>query len=221
MNTWWNLDYWSPKMPLGQLLGRAEDCFLDGLSGAQKQSNNLKYLVLHSSPSKLCQNSAFASSKCIQIPLHTHSNKTGVPYFLPYPPAYFDAVIYQGILDNTLDISRVIFEAKRVLKDDGTLRFDATNRNIGTWIHHTINQRLMGLFPSRFQNWRLFITPEEITRVLSAYKFKNLKTRSYTSSFDLIALLSGEGVLPSISVANTDTPSHQYCMIATNSGAKN
>lgn len=194
-----------------------EPCLLSGVSSSTTSSNASKYLVLHATPTNLCDHPIFKSSECIQMPLETFSNKTGAPYFLPFSFASLDGIIYQGVVNNVLDISRTIFEVKRVLKPNGTFTFDATHRSVWTWIYHSLNQRLLGLYPARLNNWRLFVTPREATRVLEAYQFSNLFSSSYATYLSLSNFFAGNGFLSSMSITNTDTISLHYCMRARNS----
>lgn len=193
-----------------------EPCLLKAASAQTNASYTPKYLVLHSFPSQLCAHSTFAASECIYSAVETFTNMTGAPYFLPYAFSTFDGIIYQGILDNSLDVSRTIFEAKRILKPGGAFSFEATNRNVFTWILHTLRQRLLGLTPSKMHNWRLHVTHKEATRVLSAYNFTDISTSSFATSIDFSSLLTGNGLLASLSVSPAADPTQHYCMKAKN-----
>lgn len=193
-----------------------EPCLLKAATAQASPSHTPKYLVLHSIPSQICTHSNFAASECTYLAIETFSNLTGAPYFLPYAFSSFDGIIYQGILDNSLDVSRTIFEAKRILRPGGVFAFEATNRNVFTWIHHTIHQRILGLYPSKLQNWRLFLTHKETSRVLSAYNFTDISTSSVSTSVDFGSLLTGKGLLTSLSISSADEPTFHYCMRARN-----
>lgn len=201
-------------MPLGKLAALQEDCLIQAVSTLNSENPIPKYVILHAIPSDLCSHPAFTGSDCTQLQVESFSNYSDVPYRLPFVSASLDGLIYQGVFDNTLDVSRTVFEAKRVLKPKAIFTFDATHRSIFTWIHHTLQQRLFALSPTNLHNWRLFITPKEATRVLSAYEFSDISTSAYTTSVSIGDLVTGIGVLNSIKVSQAVDPSQHYCMRA-------
>lgn len=141
-------------------------------------------------------------------------SKTAPPYRFDVPEHSVDILVLQGVLDNTLDVSRTIFEAKRVLQPCGKLVFDATSRSLSTWVRLVIFERILRLEPWYHHNWRLFTPQDEVERVLSAYNFSSFQTASFSTFLDWTRLLSGNGVLDSISVELGGD--HEYVLSALN-----
>jgi SAM-dependent methyltransferase len=204
-------------MPLGKIVRACQNFHLSSLHALLKAPSTPQILVVHATPSQLCQSTELSHTNCTLLPIHTTSTKTEPPYVLPFPSDSFDAIIYQGIMDNDLDISRTVFELKRVLKTHGIFAFDATSRSLGNWIRLVFSEHILHLEPTHHRNWRLFVDESEMTRVLTAYNFGLFEVASFAPSLDLQSLWNGNGLLNAIEFHPT-TSSHHYCMRSVNLG---
>lgn len=204
-------------MPLGRILWQQQEFFLDSLLPLTVNIESPRLLILHSSPIGLCDLPELKAFICNTLTVESFVNTSTMPYTLPFPPQYFDAIVYHSILDNSLDISRTVFESQRVLKrQHGIFAFDATSRNLGTWIRQLLSEKILRLEPSFYRNWRLYLQPEEIERVLEAYGFHSVNARGFTSTINVMPLLWGNaGLLESIEVKRSRSVNY-YCMSAVN-----
>lgn len=195
-----------------------ERFFSEAISSIPSSFRPLKILIAHATPSLLCNNDQFSEYNCVQMHVDTFWNRTTSPYLFDVPSHDFDVVILQGILDNALEVSRVIFEAQRILQPCGKLIFDATSRNLATWIRLVIFERILRLEPWHHRNWRLFVQSDEMMRVLTAYNFSSFQTASFSSSIDWSRLLAGNPILDSIDIESTSGEGQEYTIAAINKG---
>ena len=86
---------------------------------------------------------------------------------LPCADASFDVVWCTDVLEHLPDLPAAITQIARVLKPGGLFLYDTINRSwlsrllvIGFW------EYLAGLAPRGTHDWRLFITPQELCRLL-------------------------------------------------------
>jgi SAM-dependent methyltransferase len=212
----WNRSYWNPSMLQGRLARLKHSYFVESLAPLLEQQPNAKILVLFTEPYDLCSGLSWKTVDCLAMPVHSMTNQTGPPNIMPFPPHSFDAVIYQGIFDRSLDISRVVFELQRILKPQGVVVLDGTNRNLGTWLRHLISSKLLNLEPSGYSNWRLFVGSREMEHTLQAYGFKAVQTQHFATSLSISRLLSGSGVLDAIEVSKSEFLANYYCLKAVN-----
>jgi 2-polyprenyl-6-hydroxyphenyl methylase/3-demethylubiquinone-9 3-methyltransferase len=87
---------------------------------------------------------------------------------LPFPDASFDVVWCTDVLEHLTDVSAAIAQIARVLKPGGLFVYDTINRSwlsrllvIGFW------EYLARVAPRGTHDWRLFLTPAELHRLLS------------------------------------------------------
>eukprot|EP00698_Gefionella_okellyi_P009679 TRINITY_DN247_c0_g1_i1.p1 TRINITY_DN247_c0_g1~~TRINITY_DN247_c0_g1_i1.p1 ORF type:complete len:274 (+),score=32.50 TRINITY_DN247_c0_g1_i1:76-897(+) len=94
--------------------------------------------------------------------------EVGNAYSLPFADATFDGVVLMDVLEHLHDLQRCVAEVKRVLKPHGVFVFDTLNR---TWFSHILNLVAKPLMGFHLHDWRLFMTPEELTRLLQEEGF--------------------------------------------------
>lgn len=203
---------------MGKLLKLKENYFSKSLSALVRERPESKILFIHSLPSKLCSSIESETVECVQIPLESTSLNMAVPYKLNYSAQHFDAIVYQGIMDNSLDISRTVFEMKRVLKPHGIFLFDGTSRGVVTWLTQVASEKILNFEPRGHRNWRLFVNYGEMERVLKAYNFGLFESAHYTASLDFQALWDGKEFLHAVDILPTPTQTQFYCMRAVNLG---
>lgn len=203
-------------MPLGELERLQALSMIDALLPVVQQIQRPTILVIHGVPTRLCRLPDLQATECTQLPVPTFSNLTTIPYVLPYGDEEFDAVILKGVLDNALDISKLVFEAQRTLKPAGTLLIDGTNRSWASWLRHVLFQRLLRVEPPYYRNWRLLVAPFEANRVLEAYGFTSIHFDYFTTSLSLPQLFSDLDILGAINVDRTTDQQLYYTVKAIN-----
>lgn len=204
-------------MPSGALLKLETVFFIDSLLPVLSESESKpKVLVVHGTPSTLCYLPDLSSTNCTQLPVSSFSEESGVPYFLPFSDAEFDGIILQDVLDNSLDVSRTIFEMQRVLKPNGRFALNARNRNWASWLRYLLFQVVLRVEYPKQHNWKLFLKPSELERVVTAYGFESIQISSFTSSLNIFDFLGGTGVLNSISMSKHTDPNVYYCIKGVN-----
>lgn len=94
----------------------------------------------------------------------------GVAEALPFADATFDVVVCVDVLEHVEDLPRAIAEISRVLKPGGYFCFDTVNR---TWQSQIIMiwllENILRKIPRGIHDWRKFITPSELTHLMSAH----------------------------------------------------
>jgi 2-polyprenyl-6-hydroxyphenyl methylase/3-demethylubiquinone-9 3-methyltransferase len=88
---------------------------------------------------------------------------------LPFANASFDLVYCCDVLEHVTDLRQVIAETARVLRPGGTYFYDTINRTLQSRlivIKVLQEWRWTALMPPRLHDWRMFIRPAELHRVL-------------------------------------------------------
>jgi 2-polyprenyl-6-hydroxyphenyl methylase/3-demethylubiquinone-9 3-methyltransferase len=86
---------------------------------------------------------------------------------LPLASGSLDAVVAADVLEHVGDLPAVVAELARVLAPGGRLLFDTINRTAWAWFVGIFgSERVVGLVPRGTHDWRLFIRPDELDRLL-------------------------------------------------------
>jgi 2-polyprenyl-6-hydroxyphenyl methylase / 3-demethylubiquinone-9 3-methyltransferase len=88
---------------------------------------------------------------------------------LPFADTSFDAAYCCDVLEHVSDLRRVIAETARVLKPGGLYFYDTINRTVRSrLIVITLLQecRWTAVMPPGLHDWNMFITPDELRRLL-------------------------------------------------------
>ncbi|HSX77055.1 MAG TPA: bifunctional 2-polyprenyl-6-hydroxyphenol methylase/3-demethylubiquinol 3-O-methyltransferase UbiG [Candidatus Saccharimonadia bacterium] len=89
---------------------------------------------------------------------------------LPFADASFDIVWCTDVLEHLSDLPAAIAQIARVLKPGGLFLYDTINR---TWLSRPLViwfwEYLAGLAPRGTHDWRLFIRPQELCRLLTQH----------------------------------------------------
>jgi 2-polyprenyl-6-hydroxyphenyl methylase/3-demethylubiquinone-9 3-methyltransferase len=89
---------------------------------------------------------------------------------LPFADASFDIVWCTDVLEHLSDLPAAIAQIARVLKPGGFFLYDTINR---TWLSRPLViwfwEYFAGLAPRGTHDWRLFIRPQELHRLLTQH----------------------------------------------------
>jgi 2-polyprenyl-6-hydroxyphenyl methylase/3-demethylubiquinone-9 3-methyltransferase len=86
---------------------------------------------------------------------------------LPFADATFDAVVAADVLEHMPDLPAAVAELARVLRPGGSLVFDTINRTPWSWFVAVFGlERVLRMVPRGTHDWRLFIRPAELDRLL-------------------------------------------------------
>jgi 2-polyprenyl-6-hydroxyphenyl methylase/3-demethylubiquinone-9 3-methyltransferase len=86
---------------------------------------------------------------------------------LPFAGASFDAVVAADVLEHLPDLPAAVAELARVLAPGGSLVFDTINRTPWSWFTAVFGlERVLRMVPRGTHDWRLFIRPAELDRLL-------------------------------------------------------
>jgi 2-polyprenyl-6-hydroxyphenyl methylase/3-demethylubiquinone-9 3-methyltransferase len=104
----------------------------------------------------------------------------GVAENLPYDENTFDAVMCFDVLEHIEDLEKVISEAYRVLKRNGTFFFDTINRTfkskvIMIWLLEDILKQI----PRGLHDWNKFIKPDELIDVMEKSGFADILIKGF------------------------------------------
>jgi 2-polyprenyl-6-hydroxyphenyl methylase/3-demethylubiquinone-9 3-methyltransferase len=88
---------------------------------------------------------------------------------LPFAGGAFDAVVAADVLEHVPDLPAAVAELARVLAPGGRLVFDTINRTPWAWFTAVFGlERWLRMVPRGTHDWRLFIRPAELDRLLRA-----------------------------------------------------
>jgi 2-polyprenyl-6-hydroxyphenyl methylase/3-demethylubiquinone-9 3-methyltransferase len=86
---------------------------------------------------------------------------------LPFADAGFDAVVAADVLEHLPDLPAAVAELARVLRPGGSFLFDTVNRTPWSWFTAVFGlERVLRMVPRGTHDWRLFIRPAELDRLL-------------------------------------------------------
>jgi len=88
---------------------------------------------------------------------------------LPFADGAFDVVVAADVLEHVPDLPAAVAELARVLAPGGRLAFDTINRTPWSWFTAVFGlERVLRMVPRGTHDWRLFIRPAELDRLLRA-----------------------------------------------------
>jgi 2-polyprenyl-6-hydroxyphenyl methylase/3-demethylubiquinone-9 3-methyltransferase len=88
---------------------------------------------------------------------------------LPFADGAFDVVVAADVLEHVPDLPAAVTELARVLAPGGRLVFDTINRTPWSWFTAVFGlERWLRVVPRGTHDWRLFIRPTELDRLLRA-----------------------------------------------------
>jgi 2-polyprenyl-6-hydroxyphenyl methylase / 3-demethylubiquinone-9 3-methyltransferase len=127
------------------------------------------------------------SQKCITA-AEAHAVKSGfaidyrcgVAESMPYADKSFDVVISVDVLEHVESVPRVLSEVHRILKPNGTFFFDTINRNFKSrLVMIWIMENILGEIQKGVHDWNKFITPEELTQLLTKNGFEDVEIKGF------------------------------------------
>lgn len=134
---------------------------------------------------------------------------------LPFPDAFFDIVTCCDMLEHVDDLSLVISEVARTLKQGGVFCYDTVNR---TWLSKLalikISQEwsFTSWTEPNVHVWEKFIKPAELIALMDRCKFTNQELRGISSRKNPLALLASLRALKKGTLNNRDIgPSFALC----------
>jgi 2-polyprenyl-6-hydroxyphenyl methylase / 3-demethylubiquinone-9 3-methyltransferase len=88
---------------------------------------------------------------------------------LPFADGVFDVVVAADVLEHVPDLPAAVAELARVLAPGGRFAFDTINRTPWSWFTAVFGlERVLRMVPRGTHDWRLFIRPGELDRLLAA-----------------------------------------------------
>jgi len=109
----------------------------------------------------------FAQRTAMEEELHYAIFMHGSVYQLPFDAGSVDVILCSDVLEHLVDLPAVFREFHRVLRPGGLLLLDTINRTILSYLIAILgSEYVLGAIPKNSHDWRLFITPEELTKGL-------------------------------------------------------
>lgn len=117
--------------------------------------------------------------------------RVGAAEDLCYIDQSFDVVLCFDVLEHVADVSMTISEISRVLKKGGLFFFDTLNRNLKSKVVMIwLLEDFLGQIPRGLHDWRKFIRPEEVIKLLQSHGFGEIVMQGFdfTNGTSLMAL---------------------------------
>jgi len=106
--------------------------------------------------------------------------RCGVAEAMPYTDNTFDVVISVDVLEHVESVPLVLSEVCRILKPNGTFFFDTINRNFKSrLVMIWIMENILGEIQKGVHDWNRFITPEELTDLLTKNGFRDVEIKGF------------------------------------------
>lgn len=99
--------------------------------------------------------------------------RQGSAYELEAEAGTIAGAVISDVLEHLHDLPRAVAELARVLRPGGILAFDTINRTVKSYVVMIVlAQNLVSLVEPRTHDWRLFIRPGELRRLLEEHGFE-------------------------------------------------
>lgn len=112
---------------------------------------------------------------------------------IPFPDNTYPVVYCCDVLEHVRDLPKVIGEIYRVTKPGGVFFFDTLNRTfVSKLVAIKIWQKWKStaFMPPRLHEWRMFIRPEELKRLLTESGFKFKEFRGASPDVSILKMIS-------------------------------
>jgi 2-polyprenyl-6-hydroxyphenyl methylase/3-demethylubiquinone-9 3-methyltransferase len=101
--------------------------------------------------------------------------QVGSAYSLPFKDESFDHVVCVDVIEHLENKKRAIQEIYRVLKPGGYFLFDTISKSfLSKWVSVFLMEKILKQIPKNTHDWSLFITPENLGRLLKECGFNEL-----------------------------------------------
>ena len=134
------------------------------------------------------------------VAARTHARRAGLSIrygiatgeAMPFPAGAFDAAYCCDVLEHVRDIDAVLAETARVLRPGGLFFYDTINRTL--WSYVVVIKVLQEwswsrLLPRDLHDWRLFVTPQELTASMARSGLEHRETRGMSPRQGLIRVV--------------------------------
>lgn len=95
---------------------------------------------------------------------------------LPFKDGSFEIVYCCDVLEHVADLSQVLAEANRVLKNGGVFLYDTMNRTVPSRFITKLLQDWTSIMPPDTHDWQMFIKPSELSEKMAAVGLANKDT---------------------------------------------
>lgn len=119
--------------------------------------------------------------------------QAGTGESIPFADNTYPVVYCCDVIEHVRDLPKVMSEIYRVTKPGGVFFFDTLNR---TFISKLVAIKMfqewksMALMPPRLHEWRMFIRPEELKRLLTQAGFKSREFRGTSPNVSIPKFIS-------------------------------
>jgi 2-polyprenyl-6-hydroxyphenyl methylase/3-demethylubiquinone-9 3-methyltransferase len=97
---------------------------------------------------------------------------------LPFASGSFDVVVAADVLEHLPDLPAAVAELARVLAPGGSFLFDTINRTPWAWFTAVFGlEQVLRMVPRGTHDWRLFIRPAELDRLLRRFGLEPVTLR--------------------------------------------